>query len=118
MMTTYEMHVQLPCSVRFEQETMTYVSECPPLKILSAGETESEAIDAIRSAIIMYLQSAVEDGMLGQLLVSKGFQFTANEQEIKEAEQVVGVRVREEGAKFVPIKIPIGLLAAASSAAM
>ncbi len=117
-MTTYEMNVQLPCSVRFEKETMIYVSECPPLNILSAGETESEAIDAIRSAVIMYLQSAVEDGLLGQLLVNKGFRFTASEQEIKEAEQVIAVRVHEDGAKVVPIKIPIGLLATASAVAM
>src|SRR5580693_3277121 len=113
---TYEMSVQLPCSVRLEKETMTYVSECPPLNILSAGETEEQAIKAIESAVIMYLQSAVEDGLIGQFLSSKGFRFTANETEIKEAEQVVAVRINEEGAKPIRITVPIGLLAASSAA--
>jgi hypothetical protein len=109
--TPLEMSIQLPCIVRFESQTQTFVSECPPLNITSGADTEAEAIEAIQSAVMLYLQTVVEDKCLGEVLTQKGFRFTNNPKEILMAEQFIAVRVGER-AKAVSVKVPIGLLVA------
>jgi hypothetical protein len=106
-----EMSIQLPCIVRFESETKTFVSECPPLNILSGADTEPDAISAIQSAVVLYLQTVVEDGRLGEVLAEKGFRFTNDQKEIAMAEHFIALRVGER-AKAVSVKVPIGLLVA------
>ena len=108
--TPLEMSIQLPCIVRFEEDTKTFVSECPPLNILSGADTEAEAIEAIQSAVVLYLQTVVEDKCLGEVLTEKGFRFTNDQKEILMAEHFIAVRVGQ--AKAVSVKVPIGLLVA------
>jgi hypothetical protein len=57
----------------------------------------------------MYLQSAVEDGCIGEILLDRGFRFTNDPSEISTAEAFVSVKV-SEGNKAFPIRVPIGLL--------
>jgi predicted RNase H-like HicB family nuclease len=109
--TALEMSIQLPCVVRFEQETKTYVSECPPLNLLSGADTEADAVQAIQSAIVLYLQTLVEDKRLGDVLFKNGFRPTNDPKEILMAEHFVAVRVGQQ-AKSVSVKVPIGLLVA------
>jgi len=109
--TSLEMNIQLPCIVRFERETKTFVSECPPLNVLSAADTEAEAIAAIQSAVVLYLQTVVEDNRLGEVLSEKGFRFTNDPKEILMAEHFIQLRIGERS-KTVSVKVPIGLLVA------
>lgn len=109
--TPLEMSIQLPCIVRFENDTKTFVSECPPLSITSGADTEAEAIEAIQSAVVLYLQTVVEDKCLGEVLTEKGFRFTNDQKEIMMAEHFIAVRVGER-ARAVSVKVPIGLLVA------
>jgi predicted RNase H-like HicB family nuclease len=113
--TPLEMNIQLPCIVRFEAETRTFVSECPPLNIVSAADTEAEAIDALQSAVVLYLQTVVEDNRLGEVLSEKGFRFTNDPKEILMARNFIQLRT-EERSKTVSVKVPIGLLVATHAA--
>jgi hypothetical protein len=109
--TPLEMSIQLPCIVRFENDTKTFVSECPPLNITSGADTEAEAIEAIQSAVVLYLQTVVEDKRLGEVLTEKGFRFTNDQKEILMAEHFIALRVGDL-ARAVSVKVPIGLLVA------
>ncbi len=107
--TPLEMSIHLPCIIRFEKETKTFVSECPPLGLLSGADNEAEAVDAIQSAVVLYLQAIVEDNCIGEVLAEKGFLFTNDSRQIEQAEHFIAVRVGEE-ARAVNVKVPIGLL--------
>lgn len=106
-----EMSIKLPCIVRYESESQTFVSECPPLNLVSAAETEDEAVAAIQSAVVLYLQTVLEDQRFGEVLKEKGFRFTNDPGEIMMAEHYIAVRV-DERAKAVSVKVPIGRLVA------
>jgi predicted RNase H-like HicB family nuclease len=110
-----EMSIQLPCIVRFEEKTRTFVSECPPLNVLSAADTEAEAIKALQSAVVLYLQTVVEDNRLGAVLSEKGFRFTNDPKEILMAENFIALRTGERS-RTVSFKVPIGLLVASHAA--
>jgi|SRR5579862_1041743 len=109
--TSLEMSIQLPCVVRFEKETKSYVSECPPLHLLSGADTEADAVKAIQSAIVLYLQTLAEDKRLGEALMLNGFWPTNDPKEISMAEHFVAVRVGKQ-ARSVSVRVPIGLIAA------
>jgi predicted RNase H-like HicB family nuclease len=111
----FEMSVQLPCIVRFEKETRTFVSECPPLNVLSAADTEAEAIEGLQSAVVLYLQTLVEDNRLGEVLNQRGFRFTNDPKEILMAKNFIQLRI-EERSKRVSVTVPIGLLVATRAA--
>lgn len=109
--TQFEMSIQLPCVVRFEVETKAFVSECPPLNILSGADTEAEAIEALQSAVVLYLQTLVEDNRLAEVLSQRGFRFTNDPKEILMAKNFIQLRI-EKQSKTVSVKVPIGLLVA------
>jgi predicted RNase H-like HicB family nuclease len=47
--------VTLACFVSLERESGIFVSHCPALSVYSQGETESEALRALRSAIKLHV---------------------------------------------------------------
>ena len=112
--TPLHMSIQLPCTVRFEEETKTFVSECPPLNVLSAADTEADAINAIQSAVVLYLQTVVEDNRLGEVLSQRGFRFTTDQREISMAESVIALQIGKQSP--ISVTVPIGLLVANDAA--
>lgn len=42
--------------VKFDEETKSYISHCPLLNIYSQGQTEAEAISALKSAVKLYVE--------------------------------------------------------------
>ncbi len=49
---------RLACRVRRDEQTDVFVSVCPSMNVYSQGETEDEAIAAIKSAVGLYIKAA------------------------------------------------------------
>ncbi|MCY3835376.1 MAG: type II toxin-antitoxin system HicB family antitoxin [Anaerolineaceae bacterium] len=50
-----------------------YISSCPPLDVLSQGDTEQEAIDNLEEALGLFLEGCYENGTLETVLKESGF---------------------------------------------
>ena len=56
-MSTLSIMFQLTCGVRWDEQAGVFVSSCPSMNVYSQGETEDEAIAAIKSAVGLYLKA-------------------------------------------------------------
>lgn len=68
-----------------------YVSVCPPLDVLSQGETEEAALANLVEALQLFVQSCFERGTLEAVLKDCGFVPGRNIREVAEGERVVRV---------------------------
>lgn len=68
-----ELRMVLPCHIKRDDEAGVFVSHCPSLNVYSQGETEREAIDAIQSALHLYISAAYRFDKLDQILHQAGF---------------------------------------------
>lgn len=66
-----EFRFKLPYEVY--QEGGYYISSCPPLDVLSQGDTEQEAIDNLEEALGLFLEGCYENGTLEAVLKENGF---------------------------------------------
>ena len=66
-----EFRFKLPYEVR--QEGGYYISSCPPLDVLSQGNTEQEAIDNLEEALGLFLEGCYENSTLEAVLKESGF---------------------------------------------
>lgn len=107
-MASIKIHLQLDCTVREDKETESYVSHCPALNVFSAGNTELEALEAIRSALSMYVISLYKQNRLDEKLLTTGF-FPVGE--IKHAPpprgQYVAVEVGREAKQHIEVDVPV-----------
>ncbi len=62
---------KLPANVTREGDL--FVSECPILDVVSQGRSQSEAIQNLEEAAILFLETCVEMGTLTQVLGECGF---------------------------------------------
>lgn len=49
---------RLTCEVRRDEQANVFVSSCPGMDVYSQGETEGEAVTAIKSAVGLYIKAA------------------------------------------------------------
>lgn len=49
------------------KETEGYVSKCPELNVASCGESLEEAIENLKEAVQLYLENALELGLMDDL---------------------------------------------------
>lgn len=89
-MATVKIHMQLTCTVREDKEADCYVSHCPALNVFSAGNTELEAFEAIRSALTMYALALYKKNRLDEKLLTTGF-FPVSGNVAPKVEQFVAV---------------------------
>ena len=112
-MSAIRITVQLNCLVRRDNDRSVFVSWCPSLDTYSQGETEEEAQEAIRSAIILYLKAAYAHDRLEQTLRRAGFTQLSDASGVEAteflAEEFVAVQTPET--KSYPIEVPLALLA-------
>ena len=66
-----EFRVKLPFEVFMEGGY--YISSCPPLAVLSQGDTEQEAIENLEEALELFLEGCYENGTLEAVLKENGF---------------------------------------------
>ncbi len=65
--------LKLSAQVRYDQTAGCFESYCPELDVYSAANNESDAFDALRSAINMTLTSYYRHGRLDELLKQQQF---------------------------------------------
>jgi predicted RNase H-like HicB family nuclease len=110
-MAKLTMKFEVGCSVVPDAASESFVSHCPELDLYSAGMTELEAMEAMRSALTLYIQSAIENKRLDAVLAQAGLQVTHSRQA---NEAPVRARLLDENVQMVPLEIPLYLLAAQS----
>ena len=66
------MESKLLLNVTIKQENKGYSVICPELNVASQGETFEEAIDNIKEAVELYIESAEEVGSLDEVLEQLG----------------------------------------------
>ena len=68
-------HIELRFKMPFEiyLEGGYYISNCPPLDVLSQGDTEQEAIDNLEEALGLFLEGCYVMGTLVTVLKESGF---------------------------------------------
>lgn len=102
--------------VRPDPDTGSFVSHCPEFSLYSAGNTELEAIEAIRSAVELFLRYHYERSTLGALLWEKGLRFKTQRDlpawTDTTPQATVGGRLEQQQ---IPIEVPFYLLQSAGS---
>lgn len=68
-----EIKAYLPAAVRHDSEAKCFVSYCPILKLYSAGQTQAKAMQALVSAIEMFVRICFQRQILDDYLVAQGF---------------------------------------------
>jgi len=114
-MATITLTVKVNCGVKHDAEDNVWVSVCPRLNVFSQGDTEEEAIEAIRSAVTLHLSTAFDHNRLDKVLRRAGFD-KIEKAELHEvaavADEYVHVSIRPTEYKSVHIEVPLTLLAA------
>ena len=57
---------------RVDKEGDFYVASCPPLDVVSQGDTEQKARDNLKEALTLFVETAYEMGTLHQVLIDCG----------------------------------------------
>jgi predicted RNase H-like HicB family nuclease len=115
-MATIEFTIKMNCRVGHDEDSDVYVSHCPTLDIYSQGESEEEALEAIKSAVTMHLTTAYDFNRLEKVLRRAGFERIAGEGRSEEgaSDEAEFVRVRqlkpEPKFKDVAITLPLRLV--------
>lgn len=103
-------------TIREDRQTRSFVSYCPTLDLYSAGRSRIDAKKALTAAVDTYVRICFERGILGKMLMDKGFLAapsgsvgrTVNEQYI-----TVGEHASEYDDVF-DFDVPLHLIAAQS----
>jgi predicted RNase H-like HicB family nuclease len=99
----------LTCTVREDPDTESFVSHCPALGVFSAGNTELEALEAIKSALAACIPVLYEQDRLRDKLIEGGF-FPTREI-VPDAKEFLGVEVGNETLQMVEVDVPLYLIA-------
>lgn len=70
------MEFRLPAAVK--KKGRIFVSQCPLLDVCSQGGTRAQALENLREAIRLFLQSCLERGTLERVLRESGFESAAD----------------------------------------
>lgn len=68
-----QIQVNLSAAIRKDADANTYVSYCPALKLYSQGDNEIRALEALKSAVELFLTTCFERGQLDAALRDVGF---------------------------------------------
>ena len=92
MTTSVKVEFTLPVEVREADDGGAYyVSVCPPLDVLSQGETEEAALANLAEALRLFIESCFERGTLEEVLKDCGFVPGKDNQKVAAGERVVRV---------------------------
>lgn len=72
-----QIQVNLSGAIRRDEDAGVFVSYCPALKIYSQGEDEAQALEAIKSAVMLFLTTCIDRGQMDTALRSVGFNKTS-----------------------------------------
>jgi len=71
---TIQFHVKIPFAIHVEDDV--FVSSCPPLDVVSQGETKEEALKNLAEATRLFIETCYQMGTLDQVLGELGFSKT------------------------------------------
>lgn len=109
-MSTPTIMFQLTCWVRHDKQTEIFVSLCPSMHVYSQGETEDEAVAAMKSAAGLYLKAAFQHDRLEQTLRRAGFMSLSPEPAVSAATPPAEFVAFQSKMKPYEIEIPLALL--------
>ncbi len=89
---------KLNTKFRHDPEASVFVSHCPALGIFSQGDSQEQAVEAIREAAALYLQTAYAHDRLEQVLRRIGF--------VQLAPLPPGVNIAEVSEEFISVTNP------------
>jgi predicted RNase H-like HicB family nuclease len=72
-MRTVEIKIRLMIGVLEDKETGVYVGHCPALDVYSQGESMEDAMEAIKSASLLYVEHCYRRKLLDDELNRRGF---------------------------------------------
>lgn len=64
-------YAELYCQI--EQQDGWYIAHCPPLDVASQGKTRNKALENIKQACALFLESCIERGTLEEVLADCGW---------------------------------------------
>ena len=92
MTTSVKLEFTLPAGVREADDGGAhYVSVCPPLDVLSQGDSEEAALANLAEALQLFIESCFERGTLEEVLKDCGFALGRNNREVAEGQRVVRI---------------------------
>jgi len=97
--------------VREDKEAEVFVSHCPAFGVYSQGESEAEAVAAIKSALSMHVGAAYKHGRLEQILRRAGFERVSSGKIPASPSQFIFIQ-RADDVKEIGVGIPLILVAA------
>jgi predicted RNase H-like HicB family nuclease len=112
-MATIEFTINVNCQIRHDDDAGVFVSHCPTLNVYSQGETEEEALEAIKEAVSLHVTTAFDFARLDKVLRKAGFEKFSPDQAMGAVEspgEFVKVELRKDVKDF-PISLPFHLRA-------
>lgn len=77
------------------------------MNVFSAGNTELEALEAIRSALTMYAMALYRKNRLDEKLLTIGFFPVDGKMVLPKVEQFVAVETNKENLQYVEVDVPL-----------
>lgn len=114
MPTRTEISFRLDVAVKHDEKANCFVSYCPAVDVYSAGKSEGEAKEAIRSALLMFIRNCWKRKILDNYLCDRGFVADSDEIDTRapvrdEESQYIDVQLREFGGTQFPVTISLPL---------
>jgi predicted RNase H-like HicB family nuclease len=109
-----QIQVNLSGAIRHDEDAGVFVSYCPALKLYSQGESEVQAMEALKSAVGLFLTTCFERNQLDAALRDAGFNQTSAVG-LMPVEKRMGEWIEIREAKFddaFEFTVPINLIAA------
>ncbi len=118
-MDTAKISFKLTAGYRYDEETGTFVSVWPHLNIYAQGHTEAEAMEALKSTILLYLETCLAHERLDDVLTKAGFSKAGAE--IPGAAgpgEYIKIERRFDSTFDIEMEIPLHLIAAEANRAI
>ncbi len=74
--------IKVTCHVKSDE--VGFVSHCPEFDVFSQGETEKSAIENLKEAVELFIETCYECGTLLDVLRESGYQFSRESTPIKD----------------------------------
>jgi predicted RNase H-like HicB family nuclease len=110
---TIEFTINMNCQIHRDEDAGVFVSHCPTLNVYSQGESEEEALEAIKEAVTLHVTTAFDFNRLDKVLRKAGFERFTLDQAVDAAAspaEFVKVAMRKDTKEF-PISLPFCLRA-------
>ena len=110
---TIEFTINMNCQIHRDDDAGVFVSHCPTLNVYSQGESEEEALEAIKEAVTLHVTTAFDFNRLDKVLHKAGFEkfmLDPTVDAVKSPAEFIKVEMRKDAKEF-PLSLPFCLRA-------